>query len=223
MKEIFENNKIDSSSVIINILEGINELKNEVRDLKIELDQLVLNPKVSNCNAKSNESKTRTSTPSLKKSTALQLITEILAKNDLKVQVAKRAEGSGLFIINPQNGKRLHALLRNSGDYRSIDFKFNSFISLNEKDVDNFDIMIFSVFDRNKEVHWFIFTKQQFKQLLKQKKKQSNGMVSLYLDQNNDGEYVDGREKNPIDIDYAVNQWSIIVDLIKTKFSKEEK
>ena len=70
--------------------------------------------------------------------------------------------------------------------------------------------MIFSVFDRNEEIHWFIFTKKQFQQLLTQKKSQSNGMISIYLDQTENGKYIDGREKNPIDISYAVNQWSVL-------------
>lgn len=206
------NNNFDSNSVIINILEGINELKNEMTDLKTKVDQLLATQKESNNNVKSKDSKDRISTPSLKKHTAVQLINEIIAKDNLKAQIAKRSEGSGLFIINQENGHRLHALLRNSGDYRSNGFKFSSFISLNKSDVDRFDVLIFSIFDRNKKVHWFIFTKQQFQQLLKQKKPQKNGMISMYLNQKNDGEYVDFREKKPIDISYAVDQWSVLVN-----------
>ena len=202
----------DSNSIIINILEGINELKSEVTDLQTKIDQLLTTQEASTDDTKSKESKVRASTPSLRKYDALQLINKIIAKYNLTAQAAKRSEGSGLFIINQNNGHRLHALLRNSGDYRSNDFKFNGFVSLNERDVDKFDVMIFSVFDRNEKVHWFIFSKQQFQQLLTQKTKQSNGMISIYLDQKENDKYVDGREKDPIDISYAVNQWSVLKD-----------
>lgn len=202
----------DKNSIIINILEGINELKSEVTDLQTKIDQLLTTQEASTDDTKSKESKVRASTPSLRKYDALQLINKIIAKYNLTAQAAKRSEGSGLFIINQNNGHRLHALLRNSGDYRSNDFKFNGFVSLNERDVDKFDVMIFSVFDRNEKVHWFIFSKQQFQQLLTQKTKQSNGMISIYLDQKENDKYVDGREKDPIDISYAVNQWSVLKD-----------
>ena len=202
----------DSNSIIINILEGINELKSELTDLQTKIDQLLTTQEASTDDTKSKESKVRASTPSLRKYDALQLINKIIAKYNLTAQAAKRSEGSGLFIINQNNGHRLHALLRNSGDYRSNDFKFNGFVSLNERDVDKFDVMIFSVFDRNEKVHWFIFSKQQFQQLLTQKTKQSNGMISIYLDQKENDKYVDGREKDPIDISYAVNQWSVLKD-----------
>ena len=111
----------------------------------------------------------------------------------------------------------MHALLRNSGDYRSNDFRFNGFVSLNKSDISQYDLMLFSVNDRNNKVHWFVFPKKQFQKLLKQKKPQSNGMISIYWVQTTNGEYVDGREKNPIDIGYAVNQWSVLVNLIKSK------
>lgn len=202
----------DKNSIIINILEGINELKSEITDLQTKIDQLLTTQEASTDDTKSKESKVRASTPSLRKYDALQLINKIIAKYNLTAQAAKRSEGSGLFIINQNNGHRLHALLRNSGDYRSNDFKFNGFVSLNERDVDKFDVMIFSVFDRNEKVHWFIFSKQQFQQLLTQKTKQSNGMISIYLDQKENDKYVDGREKDPIDISYAVNQWSVLKD-----------
>ena len=202
----------DSNSIIINILEGINELKSEVTDLQTKIDQLLTTQEASTDDTKSKESKVRASTPSLRKYDALQLINKIIAKYNLTAQAAKRSEGSGLFIINQNNGHRLHALLRNSGDYRSNDFKFNGFVSLNERDVDKFDVMIFSVFDRNEKVHWFIFNKQQFQKLLTQKVKQRNGMISIYLDQKENDKYVDGREKDPIDISYAVNQWSVLKD-----------
>lgn len=202
----------DKNSIIINILEGINELKSEVTDLQTKIDQLLTTQEASTDDTKSKESKVRASTPSLRKYDALQLINKIIAKYNLTAQAAKRSEGSGLFIINQNNGHRLHALLRNSGDYRSNDFKFNGFVSLNERDVDKFDVMIFSVFDRNEKVHWFIFNKQQFQKLLTQKVKQRNGMISIYLDQKENDKYVDGREKDPIDISYAVNQWSVLKD-----------
>ena len=81
-------NKFDANSVIINILEGINELKSEVTDLQTKIDQLLATQKVSTDDTKFKESKVRASTPSLKKYTALQLINEIIAKDNLKAQVA---------------------------------------------------------------------------------------------------------------------------------------
>ena len=210
-------NNFDSNSVIINILEGINELKSEVTDLQTKIDQLLTVQEASIDDTNFKRSKVRASTLSLKKYDALQLINKIIAKYNLMAKAAKRSEGSGLFIINQENGHRLHALLRNSGDYRSNDFKFNGFVSLNKSDISQYDLMLFSVNDRNNKVHWFVFTKKQFQKLLEQKKPQSNGMISIYLDQTTNGEYVDGREKNPIDIGYAVNQWSVLVNLIKSK------
>ena len=111
---------------------------------------------------------------------------------------AKRAEGGGLILSNGE--KELKVKLTVSKNFASekekLIYKWRSWHTLAENELDLFDFYIFAIKPDDEDPNYFVFSKQQLRDLCNRKGIDSSGRYHFYFVQTLDHKTYENRDDN---------------------------
>lgn len=211
--------------VIIELQSRVMKLSDKVDTLEKEVYEFKNNPVTP---IKSDIGSSQRKTKIIGKSTKPLLIKGIVealagAIPVTNIRKGSRNEGSGLILSKDK--KQLKLCLRGSGHYKQSDVSdrmlYTGFSTLRSNAIFDknenlfYDFFVFGINTGEDEdindFEFFIFTKDQFRNLLDQKPKGDN--YYFYFGETTDQHYIDDREKGKtILIDNEHNNWQSIID-----------
>lgn len=111
---------------------------------------------------------------------------------------AKRSEGGGLILSKGE--KELKVKLTVSKNFASekekLDYKWRSWHTLSENELDLFDFYIFAIKPDDEDPNYFVFSKQQLNDVCNKKEIDSSGRYHFYFVQTLDHKTYEDRDDN---------------------------
>lgn len=149
------------------------------------------------------------------KNDIIRFIRMEMSGSNLDTLKASREEGGGVIFKNKETGQQKISMLRRSRNYvhdnptKFSDYVFRSWHTMDASLVDNYDLFIFSVEGTITEpVNFFIFSKDEMKNILEMKSVDKNDKYHFYFIKNKNGQILEDRDYE-INVKEYFNNWNI--------------
>lgn len=134
-------------------------------------------------------------------------------KYNIDTYKATRDEGGGVVFKNKKTDKKKVSMLRRSRNYvydnpqKFSDYIFRSWHTMDADMIEKYDLFIFSIEGtHNEPVNFFIFSKEEMKDILKQKTADTNERYHFYFIKDKNGEILEDRDQK-IKVGSYFNKW----------------
>lgn len=191
---------------ILNLLERVAVIEDEMKILKenqIKIDSEEV------LSEKKDKSKIHAT---FNKNGLINELKNKVASLGIEITKASLAEGGGV-ITKYRDNESKKAMLRRSKNYVEKGFDWRGWHTIKSSDIKSFDSFIFSIENEGK-LHFFIFSKQEFKKVLALKTTDSNDIYHFYLNKSTNNEGVslvtDDREDSVIDMKEYYQNWNAL-------------
>lgn len=138
---------------------------------------------------------------------ALEKAMQLLIEHNKNVTVRRgnRAEGGGIVIETET--MVFHAKFYYSRTYP--DFNWISWSGVLEEDVDRFDYFMFAINDSRTGPFYLLFSQEQLVEILNDREPDNNGKYHLSFKREISGRVYEVRGSKPVDVTYALNNFTI--------------
>ncbi len=212
------------------LLGRISELENRMNKLENDLKNKKSNYNNSNSNfiikeSKSNftyitkESKKELIDVEETKLTKDKVISDLTEKvRHLGITINKGNKTEGLGIITTYNGIKLNVMLRTSRDYSKgysweDKYELSGWSTIRLDKIEMFDAYLFVVY-KQVNIYYFVLSKGEMNEMLKQKVPDKNGSYHFYFARNFEGHFYEHREDKVIfDANKYYNNWDVLKSL----------
>ncbi|WP_436868022.1 hypothetical protein [Mammaliicoccus sciuri] len=131
--------------------------------------------------------------------------------------IPKNGEGSGILLESKDKLNNKKIMLRQSKDYArqynfEDEFKFSGWFTSSDSELSKYDGYIFIVY-KDSVPTYFIFNKNEMKDVLSNKRKDSTGRYHFYLAEDYKGQYFDHREGGLL-LTNNVDAWRMFEEII---------
>jgi len=195
--------KMEYEKTILSILERVVTLEEKVN--KLESEEVKYREEETedeNKERKSQENKHN-------KDSIIRELRNKLQPKGIKVTKASREEGSGVIISSENDKEVKKVMLKRSRNYPRPGFEWRGWHTIEKETIDFFDGFILAV-EKNGELYFFLFGKEDFQAVLSQKQLDKNEIYHFYLNKNNGGDITDDREDPEINMKKYYKNWEVL-------------
>lgn len=126
----------------------------------------------------------------------------------IDVQKASIADGGGV-ITKYENNEPKKVMLRRSRNYAAEGYEWRGWHTIKLDDIDVFDGFILSI-ENNGKLDFFVFSKNDFMKVLKQKQTDTNDIYHFYFNKTEAGTITDDRENEIINMQDYYSNWGAL-------------